>query len=141
MRSFIRKQSRYEFGLVSHALTAEMKVILREFDTLVVQMENLLRENKLTLQKMVYLLQPSRITFKILEGVVTVLSNLTGGHLLDKLYGLMVEQGDTKSRKIHERLLRKAAVPYIEMLNLWLSRWAGVIFNVACYRRLTLSSC
>lgn len=39
VREFIRLHSRYEFGLVSHALCAALRKILREFDVLVAQLE------------------------------------------------------------------------------------------------------
>ena len=44
---------RYEFGLVSHSFVAAVKVLLREFDILVAQLEHLLSSNRLSLQKMV----------------------------------------------------------------------------------------
>jgi gamma-tubulin complex component 2 len=53
VRTFIRQQSKYEYGLVSHAFCAAVKKICREFDVLVAQIEQLYLDNKLSLQKMV----------------------------------------------------------------------------------------
>ena len=44
---------RYEFGLVSHSFAAAVKILMREFDILVAQLEHLLSSNRLSLQKMV----------------------------------------------------------------------------------------
>ena len=41
IREFIKVYSRYEYGKVSHALTAGIKTVLREFDLLIAQLEML----------------------------------------------------------------------------------------------------
>jgi hypothetical protein len=72
IREFVRTHSRYEFGLVSQALSSAIRQLLREFDVLVAQLEHLLNGNRLSLQKMVYLLQPSKNTLRMLEKVSDV---------------------------------------------------------------------
>ena len=83
LREFVRVHSRYEFGLVSQALASAIKTMLREFDILVAQLEHLLTTNRLSLQKMVYLLQPTKITLRLLEKLVRRLRDCAGGRLVD----------------------------------------------------------
>lgn len=54
VRTFIRQQSQYEYGMVSHAFCAAVRRIVRDFDALVAQMEHLYIQQNLSLQKMVY---------------------------------------------------------------------------------------
>ena len=51
--SYLLTLFRCEYGLVSHSLAAAVKVLMREFDILVAQLEHLLSTNRLSLQKMV----------------------------------------------------------------------------------------
>ena len=53
VRTFIRQQSQYEYGMVSHAFCAAIRRIIRDFDALIAQMEHLYIQQKLSLQKMV----------------------------------------------------------------------------------------
>jgi gamma-tubulin complex component 2 len=69
IREFVRTHSRYEFGLVSQAMSSAVRQLMREFDVLVAQLEHLMACNRLSLQKMVYLLQPSKTTLRMLEKV------------------------------------------------------------------------
>ena len=99
LREFIRVHSRYEFGLVSHALAAAIKAMLREFDILVAQLEHLLSCGRLSLQKMVYLLQPTKTTLRLLEKLVRRLRDCAGGRLVDGLHACFLEQGDERARQ------------------------------------------
>jgi gamma-tubulin complex component 2 len=42
IREFIKLHARYDYGFVSHAAIAAMKAIIREFDIVIAQLENLL---------------------------------------------------------------------------------------------------
>jgi gamma-tubulin complex component 2 len=53
VRTFVRQQSQYEYGMVSHAFCAAVRRIVRDFDALVAQMEHLYIQQNLSLQKMV----------------------------------------------------------------------------------------
>ena len=122
LREFIRVHSRYEFGLVSHALAAAIKAMLREFDILVAQLEHLLSCGRLSLQKMVYLLQPTKTTLRLLEKLVRRLRDCAGGRLVDGLHACFLEQGDERARQLHGALLNRAAEPFLKMLSAWLFR-------------------
>ena len=124
IREFIKVHSRYEYGLVSHALCAALKKILREFDILIAQLEVTFTSSQLSLQKMVYLLQPSKITLALLEKLCVRLRDVVGGSMLDRLHAMMLEQGDAKARELHHHLLVKAAEPFLETLSTWIFRSA-----------------
>lgn len=122
LREFVRVHGRYEFGLVSHSLASAIKVIIRDFDILIAQLEHLFSCNRLSLQKMVYLLQPSKSTLRMLEKLIRRLRDSSGGRLLDGLHGCLLEQGDQRARQLHTALLDKASEPFLEMLSRWLFR-------------------
>ena len=133
VREFLRYQSRYEFGLVSHAMCAAVRAVVRQFDVLVAQLEHLFlaqqqQEQQLSLQKLAYLLQPSRATLRVLERLCVRVRDCVGGQLLDRLHGCLLEQGDARSRDLHVHLLHKAAEPFLHALSQWIfrclrSRW------------------
>jgi gamma-tubulin complex component 2 len=123
VREFIKLHSRYEYGMVSHALCAALKKVMREFDILIAQLEVTFAAGKLSLQKMVYLLQPSRVTLSLLEKLAARLKDVVGGKMLDMLHAAMLEQGDVKSRDLHLHLLNKAAEPFLDTLSTWIFRY------------------
>lgn len=127
MREFIKLHSRYEFGMVSHALCAALKKILREFDILVAQLEVTFAAGKLSLQKMVYLLQPSKVTLRVLEKLCARLKDIVGGRMIDILHSVMLEQGDVKSRDLHLHLLMCASEPFLDTLATWIFRYFDFI--------------
>jgi len=77
---------------------------------------------KLSLQKMVYLLQPSKVTLRLLEKLCLRLKNIVGGQMVDVLHAVMLEQGDVKSRELHLHLLMCAAEPFVDTLATWIFR-------------------
>ena len=95
---------------------------MREYDILIAQLEALLNMNRLSLQKMVYLLQPTKITLRMLEKLTRRLNNTSGGKMIDILYTCMLEQGDSRARLLHSTLLEKASEPFLKMLSIWLFR-------------------
>lgn len=120
IREFIRTHSRYEFGLVSHAISKEIKSILRDFDVIVAQLEMLLEAGGLSLHKMFFYLQPSKSVLRLLASICEKVSEESGGSLLEVLHGCMLTQGDSKSRKLIETLLNQAAKPYLQILEKWI---------------------
>lgn len=97
-----------------------MKLLLREFDILIAQLEHLLSENNLTLQKMVFLLQPSKITLKLLEKLIRRCTDSTGGRMLDILQEFYMEQGDIKCKELCLQLLINSSKPFLNQLSHWL---------------------
>ena len=122
VREFVRAHSQYHYGLVSHALAAEVRTLLREVDVLVSQLDELFRDGKLTLQKLVFMLQPSTTIIRNLADLCTKLDRTRGGEMLDALYGSIFEQGDAKTRELHKSIFYKALHPFVKMLENWLFR-------------------
>lgn len=139
IREFIKYQSRYEFGLVSHALCAALRQAMNEFDLFVAQLEFLLsprtkHQNEagqtvvsgkgrgLTMQKLVFMLQPSQVMLRVLDGLCKRVRDLSGGRMLDELYVCLNEQGDEKARSIMMGLLSQASEPFMKILSRWIFR-------------------
>jgi hypothetical protein len=120
VRTFIRTHSRYEYGSISHAISAAIKEMLREFDLIIAQLEHLLSLGRLTLQKMVYLLQSSKSTLRALDHLTLRLKDLVGGQMMDVLHMATLEQGDERVKKLYEHVLQAATRPFILMLGQWL---------------------
>ena len=122
VRSYIKKHSQFEYGLVSHALCSALKQIIRDFDVLVAQLEHKHALCQLSLQKLVYLLQPSTITLQLLEKLCLRVGDCIGGAMIDVLHQCLLEQGDSKARELHLHLLTCAAEPFLTTLSTWICR-------------------
>lgn len=122
IREFIRQHSRYEYGLTSHALCSVIQDILKDFHVLLTQLEHLLNTGKLTLQKLAFLLHPSSHILYVLDVLCTEIGESVGGQLLNKMYTLYLQQGDTKTKELYQRLLSQTAQPFLRMLALWIFR-------------------
>jgi gamma-tubulin complex component 2 len=129
IREFIKRHSRYEYGLVSHALAAAVKELLRQFDAVISQLELLLEENRLSLQKLSFLLQSSRITIRLISNLCKRVDGLAGGNLLERLYSCLTEMGDARGRELYAKLLNQAAEPFLDMLERWLFRCRKKDYN------------
>lgn len=60
---------RYEYGMVAHALSAAMSLLLREYFVLVAQLEQKALQAQLSPQKLWFYLQPSVRSLEILDGL------------------------------------------------------------------------
>lgn len=122
VKAFVKLHAQYHYGQVSHALSAAIRGITREFDILVAQLEVLHIRGELSLQKMVYLLQPSKGTLRTLERLCSRVKEFTGGQLLDALHLCYQEQGDKHMRRMLLQLLHACAQPFLDMLSQWIYR-------------------
>lgn len=122
VREFVRTHSQYHYGLVSHALAAEVRTLLREVDVLISHLDELFRNGQLTLQKLIFMLQPTATIMRNLADLCTKLERTRGGEMLDVLYGSIFEQGDAKTRELYTSVFYKAIHPFIKMLENWLFR-------------------
>jgi hypothetical protein len=120
IRAFLKQQSRYEYGLTSHALCTSVLEILKDFHILIAQLEYLLNTSRLTLQKLVYLLHPSAHLLSILDGLCSHVSESIGGELLNKLHDLYLNQGDVKAKELIQQVLEKTSRPFLRMLSVWI---------------------
>ena len=124
VRSYIKRHSQFEFGLVSQAFCSALKQIVRDFDVLVAQLEHKHIQCQLSLQKLIYLLQPSKITMQLLEKLCLRVGDSIGGAMIDALHQCLLEQGDSRARELHLHLLTCAAEPFLAALSTWICRCA-----------------
>jgi hypothetical protein len=124
IRDFIHQQSRYEYGIISHALTSSMKEIMNELDVFFCQLEYLLNTERLTIQKTLFLLFQSNYQLKIqlLTRIILETKEKIGGELLNIVYTIMQEHGDWKARHILEHIVSRVAEPFLSMLSDWVFR-------------------
>eukprot|EP00606_Chrysophyceae_sp_TOSAG23-5_P001503 GSChrysophyteH2.ASY1.ANO1.682.1 assembled CDS len=122
VREFIRQQSRQSYGSVSHALSATMRTVLREYDVLIAQLEFQFKTGKLSLQRLVFLVQPSSKVLRLLCSTSLRLWNSSGGALLNIMHDLLLEQGDAKNKELALHLFQEAARPFLLMLSNWIFR-------------------
>ncbi len=125
MAQFVRLQTRYEFGLVNHALAACIRDMLKNYLILLTQLETEARRGQMTLQRLWYSLQPSLHALKQLHQAVRRVRGCTGGAVLSALYDGMKREGDAATQAIYTHLLRHASVPFLRMMEQWLHE--GVI--------------
>ncbi|XP_054164433.1 gamma-tubulin complex component 2-like isoform X2 [Oppia nitens] len=115
-------------GLVNQALVAAMRAQIKDFFTLISQLETQHRKSDLTLQKMWYYLQPSFTNLAILKDIASkvVKSNSIGGAVLSILHEKTISMtGNTKAQEFCLLLTRKASEPYFEILDTWI--YEGII--------------
>jgi gamma-tubulin complex component 2 len=123
-------------GLVSHALSAAMRTLLKvgslalllmnqEYLVLVAQLENLHLLSELTLQKMSFFVQPTLETLRHIDDLVRGIdaaSRDRGGALLNIIYARLLDVGGASDvlQKLFLFLLEAAAQPFLAQLEAWL---------------------
>ncbi|CAG2115806.1 unnamed protein product, partial [Medioppia subpectinata] len=115
-------------GLVNQSLVAAMRAQIKDFFTLISQLETQHRKNDLTLQKMWYYLQPSFTNLAILKDIASKVSksNSIGGAALSILHEKTISlTGNTKAQEFCLALTKKASEPYFEILETWI--YEGII--------------
>ncbi|XP_046395622.1 gamma-tubulin complex component 2-like isoform X2 [Ischnura elegans] len=125
---FIEEKSRFEYGVVNHALSAAMQNLLKDYLVFVAQLESEHHKGLLTLHKLWFYIQPSMRTMEILANIADTINkaDARGGKVLSYLHeqttGAMGEQG---SQELCLYLTQAACVPYMEILEKWV--YKGVI--------------
>ena len=117
-------------GLVNQSLAAAMKGVIKDFFTLMAQLESQYKKNNLTMQKVWYYLQPFFVNFDILKSFSSSINNnnLYGGAVLSILHNKTVSlTGNVKSLDFCLQITRDACVPYFDILEKWLTE--GVIYD------------
>lgn len=94
IQEFVNLHSQFEFGLVSHALCAAIRVIVKEHLLLVTQLDTEFMKADLTLQKVWYYAQSTMKIMDILAKLVAEAGNRRGGALLNVIYRVMINSSD-----------------------------------------------
>ncbi|XP_077861628.1 LOW QUALITY PROTEIN: gamma-tubulin complex component 2-like, partial [Saccoglossus kowalevskii] len=130
---FIEEKALFEYGTVNHALISAMRTIMKQYLTLVGQLENQHRQGHLSLQKFWFYIQPCMITMQILSSIANSIDRgtCTGGAVLSLLHEkTSAVIGDAKSQDLCLFLTQSACAPYFEMLEKWI--YKGIIQDPYC---------
>lgn len=128
VQDFIASSSSLESGQILQSLRAALQSIVNDYYLSITQLEDLFLKNQLTFHKLLYFLRPVFHTMETLAETVTAIrqTNCRGGTVLTLLHDkITATTGDEKSQKVLIHLIEQAAVPYMEMLQLWIRE--GVI--------------
>eukprot|EP00002_Diphylleia_rotans_P031886 TRINITY_DN6645_c0_g2_i1.p1 TRINITY_DN6645_c0_g2~~TRINITY_DN6645_c0_g2_i1.p1 ORF type:complete len:501 (-),score=90.25 TRINITY_DN6645_c0_g2_i1:148-1650(-) len=120
---FVETYSRYECGLVNHALCAAIRSMLQDYYIFIAQLETQFRAGKLNIQRLWYYTQPCLGTLGVVDRIIEDISRTQsrGGITLNKIYHFLKKnEGDPRSRDICNILLQKASVPFFEMISGWI---------------------
>lgn len=125
IQTYIQVHSRYEYGLVTHAFSACLRTILKEYLVLIAQLEHQFVLGKLTLLRTWFYLQSSVHTFMKLDQLCLRVNRTIGGTFLNVLYQSLQHAGDESTKALYTHLLQHSSRPYFEMLKVWLTQ--GII--------------
>lgn len=113
-----------DHGLVNQALAAAMRGVIKDYFTLVAQLESQFRKRCLTMQKMWYYIQPHFVQLEILKHFSSCINNnnVSGGAVLSILHDKTKSlTGNVKSLDFCLQVTRDACVPYFEILERWIT--------------------
>lgn len=103
-------------GIVARAFAGHLNDVLREYHTLLTELEARLRS--LTLRRLIVDLRNPTATLRILAVVTDGCSHLTGGHLLSALHQHALH-GNLKHANQVQSLLAYSSRPWFELLYAW----------------------
>ncbi|KAI1285362.1 Gamma-tubulin complex component 2 [Halotydeus destructor] len=119
-----------DHGLVNQALAAAMRGVIKDYFTLIAQLEAQYRRNDLTIQKMWYYLQPFFTNMEILKYFSSKIhtTNSSGGAVLSILHQKTISYtGNLKALDFCMHITRDACEPYFNILERWITE--GVIYD------------
>uniref|UniRef100_A0A182NJT5 Gamma-tubulin complex component 2 n=1 Tax=Anopheles dirus TaxID=7168 RepID=A0A182NJT5_9DIPT len=128
VQSFIEGSSLDEGGLVLQALRAVLKTIVMDYYLSIAQLDDLRCRRGLCMQRLLQFLKPVFPTMEELAATVSDIrrTNSRGGQVLSLLHDrITATSGTNHAQKVLVHLIEAAAVPFMEMLHLWIYR--GVI--------------
>uniref|UniRef100_A0A182JPY8 Gamma-tubulin complex component n=1 Tax=Anopheles christyi TaxID=43041 RepID=A0A182JPY8_9DIPT len=128
VQSFIESASIPEGGVVLQALRSVLKTIMTDYYLSIAQLDDLRCRRGLSMQRLIQFLKPVFPTMEELAATVTEIrrNNCRGGQVLSLLHDrITAKSGTNHAQKVLVHLIESAAVPFMEMLELWIDR--GVI--------------
>lgn len=117
-------------GQVLQAFGAALRNMSNEYLMALVQLESEHLRGSLSLQKLLYFLSPIMHLMSVLAETITDIEkyDLRGAKVLTLLYDkISTHSGDEQSQQILISLTEKTAIPYIDILELWILK--GVIID------------
>ncbi|KAI8125651.1 putative gamma-tubulin complex component 2 [Lucilia cuprina] len=128
IQKFIQKATFSNCSQVLQALSEALNNLIHDYYLLLAQLESELNAGNLTLHKMLFYVRPTLNTMEVLAGAVSLIvaNELRGGQALTLLFNqISALTGDEESQKFMIQLTQRAAVPYMNILQLWIQK--GVI--------------
>lgn len=128
IQSFVQYGYLPQRGQVLQALSAGVRHLLQEYMLSLAKLETMLNAGHLNLQKMIYFLRPIMRAMESLANLLQQIrrNHLRGGAVLTLLHErVAASSGNENSQRIFRDLSKQSAVPYMEMLKLWICK--GVI--------------
>ncbi|XP_050073791.1 gamma-tubulin complex component 2 homolog isoform X2 [Anopheles maculipalpis] len=128
VQSFIECSSILEGGVVLQALRSVLKTIMTDYYLSIAQLDDLRCRRGLSMQRLIQFLKPVFPTMEELAATVSEIrrNNSRGGQILSLLHDrITAKSGTNHAQKVLVHLIESAAIPFMEMLQLWIYR--GVI--------------
>ena len=120
MRAFIESRQEFRHGYVSHALAAEMRELMNDWHTLVVQLEHQRNIGSLSLQAAWFYCQPAAPALRLMASIASRSFYLKGASVLNLLHREGCEHaGDSAVLALVQRLSKAASAPYSRAIELW----------------------
>ncbi|XP_063707675.1 gamma-tubulin complex component 2 homolog [Culicoides brevitarsis] len=117
-------------GQVLHSLSDALKNTINDYYMSIARLETMHSKHKLSLHKIIYFLRQITIIMEKLSDITTQIKakEIRGGNVLTLLHERQAAQsGDKATQDILRLLSNASAVPYLEMLKLWISK--GIIYD------------
>ncbi|KAL9879281.1 gamma-tubulin complex component 2 homolog isoform X2 [Glossina fuscipes] len=127
IQKFIQKTTFTQCSQVLQALSEALNNLIHDYYLLLAQLEAELNAGNLTLHKMLFYIRPTLNTMEVLAGAVSLIvtNDLHGGHALTLLFNqISALTGDEESQRFMIQLTQRAAVPYMNILQLWIQKGA-----------------
>lgn len=124
VRRFIENCNMWS-GQVLHALVAAIEILLKDYYTMIAQLETEHMSGNMTLQKLWYFVLPTMHTMQVLAAIVTNIgkSELRGGAVLTVLHEKTTTlMGDMRAQEISLFLTERACRPYLNILDQWIHK-------------------
>ncbi|KFB50780.1 AGAP005575-PA-like protein [Anopheles sinensis] len=128
VQQFIEESSILEGGVVLQALRSVLKSIMTDYFLSIAQLDDLRCRKGLCMQRLLQFLKPVFPTMEELAATVADIrrTNSRGGQVLTLLHDrITATSGTSHAQRVLVHLIESAAVPFMEMLQLWIYR--GVI--------------
>ncbi len=120
VRAFIESRHEFKHGYVSHALAAEMRDLLNDWHTLIVQLEHQRNIGSLSLQAAWFYCQPAAPALRLMASVASRAYHLKGASILNLLHREGCEHaGDGAVSALVQRLSKATSAPYSRAIELW----------------------
>ncbi|KAJ8902226.1 hypothetical protein NDN08_006634 [Rhodosorus marinus] len=118
--SFVQDCESLEAGFVLQSLSSAVRELIREYETLILQLEETLHEGRLSLQRMFYVLRPMMKSLKSLALISRILVGKKG------LRAFLVLEREWKAgeerRQILSYLLSRSAICIFDFINTWMMK-------------------